>query len=180
RSLGPATGTACSGCIVDVFSDNEDEGRVYHGSATADASGNWNFAGATVGPNVTATATDAANNTSEFSPPFVPGGYDAAALKISVPGEGQATTTVQVRVQNSSGRTATISVYTDVIPPGGTSNPYGCTSGRFIETREVLAPGEKRTVSSLDGTFSCADAAGARGKKYTVVAVVDVRGDDLP
>jgi CSLREA domain-containing protein len=69
-SAGSASGTACAACIVDVYSDNEDEGRVYHGSTTADTNGNWSFAGAIVGPNVTATATDALGTTSEFSTPF--------------------------------------------------------------------------------------------------------------
>ena len=67
---GSASGTACADCEVDIFSDDADEGRIYHGSATADGAGNWSFPGAVVGPNVTATATDASGNTSEFSPPF--------------------------------------------------------------------------------------------------------------
>jgi hypothetical protein len=53
-----------------VYSDNADEGRVYHGSAVADGAGNWSFPGAVVGPNVTATATNAGGSTSEFSAPF--------------------------------------------------------------------------------------------------------------
>ena len=179
KSAGSASGTACGGCTVDVYSDDEDEGRVYHGSTTADASGNWSFADAVTGPNVTATATDSAGNTSEFSAPFALGRHDAAALKISVPEEGQAMSPIQVRVQNLSERTAVVGVYADVIPPGGTSNPYGCTSGRAIGWSVTLTPGQKTTVSSADITFGCADAAGARGKKYTVVAVADVRGDDL-
>ena len=37
----------------------------------ADGAGNWSFPGAVTGPNITATATDASGNTSEFSTPFV-------------------------------------------------------------------------------------------------------------
>jgi CSLREA domain-containing protein len=69
-AVGSASGTACANCTIDVYSDDADEGRVYHGSTTADGSGNWSFPGAVVGPNVTATATDADGNTSEFSTPF--------------------------------------------------------------------------------------------------------------
>jgi CSLREA domain-containing protein len=69
-SAGSASGTACANCAIDVFSDDADEGRIYHGSTTADGSGNWSFLGAVTGPNVTATATDASGNTSEFSAPF--------------------------------------------------------------------------------------------------------------
>jgi CSLREA domain-containing protein len=68
---GPVAGTACAGCIVDIFSDSADEGRVYEGYATADAStGAWSWSGTPSGPYVTATARDASNNTSEFSTPF--------------------------------------------------------------------------------------------------------------
>jgi parallel beta-helix repeat protein len=67
--FGSVLGTACAGCAIDIYSDDEDEGRVYEGSTTASGSGNWSFAGSLEGPNVTATATDANGNTSEFSAP---------------------------------------------------------------------------------------------------------------
>jgi len=64
-------GMACAGCGVEIFSDLEDEGAVYEGFGTADGAGNWAFTkpGGLAGPNVTATATDDAGNTSEFSAP---------------------------------------------------------------------------------------------------------------
>jgi len=64
------SGTACPNCTIDIYSDDLDEGRIYEGSTTADGSGNWTFSGSVTGPNVTATATDADDNTSEFSEPF--------------------------------------------------------------------------------------------------------------
>jgi hypothetical protein len=67
--FGSVIGTACAGCTVDIYSDDEDEGEVYEGSTTATGAGNWSFAGSLDGPNVTATATDADGNTSEFSAP---------------------------------------------------------------------------------------------------------------
>jgi parallel beta-helix repeat protein len=67
--FGSVIGTACAGCTVDIYSDDEDEGRVYEGSTTANGAGNWSFSVSLEGPNVTATATDAAGNTSEFSVP---------------------------------------------------------------------------------------------------------------
>ena len=67
--FGSVTGTACPNCTVDIYSDDEEEGRVYEGSTTASGGGNWSFAGSPEGPNVTATATDSSGNTSEFSPP---------------------------------------------------------------------------------------------------------------
>lgn len=68
-----AHGFACPGCEVELFSDDEDEGRVFEGTATANSSGVFTFAkGRTLaGPNITATATDLEGNTSEFSIPRV-------------------------------------------------------------------------------------------------------------
>jgi len=67
--FGSVMGTACPNCTVDVYSDDEDEGRVYEGSTTANGAGNWSFGGSLDGPNITATATDSGGNTSEFSAP---------------------------------------------------------------------------------------------------------------
>ena len=68
--LSPVSGTACPACTVDVYSDGEDEGRLFHGSTVADGSGRWTFGGQVSGPNVTATSTDPEGNTSEFSAPL--------------------------------------------------------------------------------------------------------------
>lgn len=66
-TVAPISGTACPGCVVDVYSDAADEGGTYEGSTTADGGGSWTFNGAVTGPNVTATATTAEGSTSEFS-----------------------------------------------------------------------------------------------------------------
>lgn len=68
KSAGSAEGKACKNCMVDVFSDADGEGAVYEGSTMASGgSGAWSFPGPVTGPFVTATATDASGNTSEFS-----------------------------------------------------------------------------------------------------------------
>ncbi|KPK47635.1 MAG: hypothetical protein AMJ77_02510 [Dehalococcoidia bacterium SM23_28_2] len=83
------TSPKCYPCTVEVFSDNEDEGRIYHGYTTTnnDATGTWTYPGTAGGRNVTATITDSAGNTSEFSDPFpfpvggiaeLPGASDSA------------------------------------------------------------------------------------------------------
>jgi hypothetical protein len=54
---------------VEVFSDDQEEGRWFEGVVTATITGDWSFAkgSAFVGSNVRPTATDADGNTSEFS-----------------------------------------------------------------------------------------------------------------
>jgi len=79
-------GLAVPGATIEVFSDDGDEGRWYHGSTTADGSGAFTFTAASpfTGTHVTATATDADGNTSEFSSPYEPG-RDVVVAAIYVP-----------------------------------------------------------------------------------------------
>ncbi|OAI41067.1 hypothetical protein AYO38_04665 [bacterium SCGC AG-212-C10] len=69
-----ASGSACSGCTVEVFSDSGSQGATFHGLALASGAGAWTFscqlACPMSGPNVTATATTSDGNTSEFSSPM--------------------------------------------------------------------------------------------------------------
>ena len=68
-SATSVSGTACPGCEVEIFSDSDGQGRVFEGSVVANQSGLFTLAAQRflLGPNVTATATDAQGNTSEFS-----------------------------------------------------------------------------------------------------------------
>ena len=61
--------TAHPNAIIEIFSDSDDEGKIYEGTTTADANGNFQWNGMPTGPFVTATATDSAGNTSQFSTP---------------------------------------------------------------------------------------------------------------
>lgn len=70
NSASPPAGTACANCLVDIYSDADDEGKVYHGFVQANGAGTWTFNGAVTGPNVTATATTATGRTSAFSAPL--------------------------------------------------------------------------------------------------------------
>jgi parallel beta-helix repeat protein len=64
-------GTTCAGCIVEIFSDTADEGKIFEGTASANAVlPAFSWSGTVSGPNVTATSTDHQGNTSEFSAPF--------------------------------------------------------------------------------------------------------------
>ncbi len=68
--LEPVEGLACAGCTVDVYSDDEDEGQTYEGSAVAGPDGAFEADVKPSGPNVTATATDANGSTSPFAQPL--------------------------------------------------------------------------------------------------------------
>ena len=71
---GTAEGTACASCLVEVFQADEDEagngeGEMFLGEVFADGAGNFSFVicGVSDGNWITASATDAEGNTSEFS-----------------------------------------------------------------------------------------------------------------
>jgi parallel beta-helix repeat protein len=70
-NAGTVSGNACTNCTVEVFSDSNDEGEVYEGQTVADSAGVFSFnKGAPfTGSHLTATATDADGDTSEFSAP---------------------------------------------------------------------------------------------------------------
>jgi hypothetical protein len=67
------SGTACPRCTVEIFSDADDEGRIWEGTVLAAESGAFSFSlpRPLQGPKVTATATDRDGNTSAFSSPVV-------------------------------------------------------------------------------------------------------------
>jgi hypothetical protein len=69
---GTVRGSACPGCMVEIFSDRGYQGEIFEGRVQADENGNFSFeAGKRLtGPNITATATDENGNTSEFSAPY--------------------------------------------------------------------------------------------------------------
>jgi uncharacterized repeat protein (TIGR01451 family) len=72
HSLSPVSvsGNACPGCTVEVFgsSDADGEGELYLGAGTADGGGAFDIPLSALGrPHLTATATDPADGTSEFS-----------------------------------------------------------------------------------------------------------------
>ncbi len=68
---GIVNGSTCKDCVVEVFSTDTKDGKVYEGTVTADAFGNFSFnkGEALSGPFLTATTTPPGGSTSEFSPP---------------------------------------------------------------------------------------------------------------
>ena len=64
-----ASGTACSECWVELFSDDEDEAQHYEGGTQASVNGDWSFVLSLRGPFVTASQTDDEGESSELSAP---------------------------------------------------------------------------------------------------------------
>ncbi|MDH3348652.1 MAG: right-handed parallel beta-helix repeat-containing protein, partial [Desulfobulbaceae bacterium] len=65
------SGTACSTCNVEIFSDSKDEGRFFEGTVGTDTSGNFSWTGDVQGRFITATAIDyLSKDTSIFSTPI--------------------------------------------------------------------------------------------------------------
>ena len=64
-------GKANPNSIVEIYSDPEDEGELFEGTASVDSDSNFQWFGTITGPYVTATVTDMKGNTSEFSMPVV-------------------------------------------------------------------------------------------------------------
>jgi hypothetical protein len=118
------------------------------------------------------------------APTLPPGLHDGRAKKISaassvVLSDGTPDVkNVVVQVRNEGDHTETFAVYVDIVPPGGVSNPYGCTPvGRIIDEVVTLAPDEQTAVQASP-TFDCADVSGALDQTYTIMAAVDVHADD--
>jgi hypothetical protein len=68
---GVVNGQGCHDCIVEIFSTDTQDGKIYEGTATADEYGYFFFrkGEALTGPFLTATSSSLGNNTSEFSQP---------------------------------------------------------------------------------------------------------------
>ncbi len=70
-SAGTITVFSCANCIIEIFSDDGTQGKIYEGQGMANDAGIFTFdKGASfTGPHLTATTTDIDDNTSGFSPP---------------------------------------------------------------------------------------------------------------
>jgi len=81
-STGSIAVFSCANCEVEIFSDDNDQGKIYEGRGKANAAGILNFEkGASLsGPHLTATTTDKDGNTSGLSLPTTGTGKSASEL----------------------------------------------------------------------------------------------------
>jgi CSLREA domain-containing protein len=146
---------------------------------------------ATATPTATATATPTATTTATPTATATPtptvGVHDAMLKKISASGSvvlSDGTSDVKnivVQVRNEGDHTEPIGVYVDIVPPGGITNPFGCTPiGRVIDTVVTLGTSNQNNQTSVTATltFDCANLAGVFGQSYTIMAAADVHADD--
>jgi hypothetical protein len=177
---GPITGTACPDCGVDLYSDSADEGRVFEGTVTADAGGAWTYSSPVSGPNVTATNTDAAHNTSEFSAPVTvvtrrPDGrirkgsgsfignniYNTTGANQTKSGSAASGSTIAfgISIQNDAAATDSFKVFAT----GATTSMYGVRY--FRGTTEI-------TTAVVAGTYAVPSLA--PGATYLITAKAKV------
>ncbi len=98
------SGTACPGCIVEVFSDTVDEGLFFEASVNADpSSGAFSWTGSPAGPNLTATASSSfLGSTSQFSTAYNIGTCNNPPIASFTYSPGEVYTCTQVTFDASS------------------------------------------------------------------------------
>ena len=125
------SGLAVPNSTVEVFSDNYEEGRLYEGKTTADSNGDFSFTkeGGLTGPYVTATATDAEGNTSEFSDPRLIGTAPSPIVTAIEPNSGY----------NNQNTNVTITGTNFVETPSASLDGNSLTDLSFVDSTKLLA-----------------------------------------
>lgn len=164
-AAGSASGTACSNCAIDIFSDSANEGAIYEGSTMSDGTGNWFYPNAVTGPNITATMTAPNGSTSRFSLPFALPSASTPSPSPSPTASPSATSTSTPTA--SPTQTPTPSATATAPPDGDLMGDANCDG--FIDTEDVIAalsdpagvpPGScgEPANADCDGDIDAADA----------------------
>jgi parallel beta-helix repeat protein len=181
------TGTTTPGALVEIFSDDEDEGRVYEGFATADASGIFTFSptgGRFVAPNVTVTSTSPGGNTTSFSDPYhlqwtvllyLNGDNDLEAYMFD--------TVSNLVAAGGSPRANVLALVDGYQTPGSSGTVlYNLSHGRAtpIAAPEVVAGGERNMGDKQTLVDFASWARRAYPAHHTMLSIVDHGGGWAP
>jgi hypothetical protein len=169
--IGPVRGTTAANAVVDLYADSGTQGRFYLASATADGTGNFsinaNLSGLSVNK-LTATATNPAGSTSEFSVPFAitPPSIDThpenvivvegEAFSLSTEASGSEPLSYQWQFLPTDG-----AEFEDITDGGAIS---GATTNSFSNTSAQLTD---------EGSYQCV-VTNAVDTVTTIVVIVDV------
>jgi hypothetical protein len=115
----------------------------------------------------------------------VTGGHDAGVFRLNgpasvrlrpgVPDIGQIT----VVADNDGDHADVIGVYLAFVPPGGSSNPGGCSPSSVSNLgASVIQPRDKVTLNP-DDSWQCAVPASVDGLSWTLHAIADVHANDF-
>jgi hypothetical protein len=96
------------------------------------------------------------------------------------PGIPDTSGSATVVVTNSgSNHTDDVGVYLALLPPGGSSNPGGCSPATVINLGVFsLLPGGRISIK-IDPPWLCTNPAAVDGMNWTLKAIADVHGDDF-
>ncbi len=84
-----------------------------------------------------------------------------------------------VVANNLSNHAADVGVYLAFLPPGGSSNPGGCSPATVLNLGVfTLLPTDKITVK-IDPAWQCANPAAVNGMNWTLKAIADINADDF-
>ena len=181
------------------------EGKVFRGTATPDASGNWTavLPVGLAGKYITATATDAAGNTSEFSRAVLAGGSTTnlppVAVASATPTSGNAPLAVSFSSSGSSDPEGSVLAYrwdfgdgtsSTLANPSHTYSAAGTYNARLTVTDAAGAStGASVTITVSVGTTAkvrsanislTATIVSTRVTVYGNVTVVDQNGSPMP
>ena len=153
--LGTVTAFSCPNCTVEIFSDDDAQGKTYEGQGKANAAGFLTFdKGAPfAGPHLTATTTDLEGNTSGFPLPTLGIRKSAPAALRSVTVQVGNDNPISVLNAKQSGRLDDnkIGTFTGTLwHPEFEPNMY---PDGLLETKYILEMGFKRfrfTINELD------------------------------
>jgi parallel beta-helix repeat protein len=98
-------GTSPPNSMIEIFTDNDDEGRIFQAVVSSDSAGNWGWVGQIHGvfDSIRATATDTSGNTSEFGkyvpvkdPSSIEGSSEPIPFTLSNNYPGQISTEIRI------------------------------------------------------------------------------------